>query len=282
MTTPDTPLPAQLARAEAFRALHAGPAGFVIPNPWNPGSARLLASLGFQALATTSAGHSFSLGRPDHGVDRDGLADHLRAICAATRLPVSADLGNGGGDDADSVASAITQAAQAGVVGGSIEDTRPRGRDPVYELAHSVDRVRAAVAAARALPFPFTLTARADNFFVGKPDLADTIARLQAYQEAGADVLFAPGLARREDIATVLREVDRPLNVLAGVPGMALTTAELWDMGVRRISVGALLARAAMGELLRAATELRDAGTTAFAAQAVSGADLTRSFRAAP
>lgn len=270
--------PTQSDKAHVFRKLHSAPNGFVIANPWDAGSARLLEELGFKALASTSAGFSFSRGRPDNSVARAPLLAHLADLAAATRLPVTADLENGFGHAPDEVAQTIQLAAEAGVVGGSIEDSNGNSADPLYARAFAAERIRAAAQAARALPFPFTLTARAENYFVGRPDLADTIARLQAYQEAGADVLFAPGLTRQEDIATVVREVDRPLNVLIGISGMTLSAGELVELGVCRISVGGSLARAAFGEFLRAATELRDHGTTSYGLNAVSGQHLNRLF----
>lgn len=271
-------MPSQSDKARIFQALHAARDGFVVPNPWDVGSARLLSHLGFKALATTSAGHAFSLGRPDNSVSRDLLLIHLAEIASATSLPVSADLENGFGDAPEEAARTIRLAAEAGVVGGSIEDSRGSPDDPLYAREFAAERIRAAAEAARSLPFPFTLTARAENYFVGRPDLADTIGRLQAYQEAGADVLFAPGLTRQEDIATLVRSVDRPVNVLVGLPGMELGVRELAQLGVRRVSVGGSLARAAFGELLRAATELRDHGTASYAKAAVSGQELNRRF----
>ena len=271
-------LPTQSDKAKAFRELHIAGDGFVVPNPWDVGSARLLAQLGFKALATTSAGHAFSLGRPDNSVPRDLLLMHLAEITAATDLPVSADLEYGFGHAPEEVAQTIRLAAEAGVVGGSIEDASGRLDAPLYAREFAAERIRAAAEAARSLPFPFTLTARAENYFVGRPDLADTIGRLQAYQEAGADVLFAPGLTSQEDIATVVRSVDRPVNVLVGLPGMVLGARELAQLGVRRVSVGGSLARAALGEFLRAATELRDHGTASYAKTAVSGTELNRLF----
>lgn len=272
-------IPSQSDKATAFRALHQAASSFVIPNPWDRGTARLLEILGFKALATTSAGFSFSRGQPDKSASRDLLLAHLRDIAGATLLPVSADLENGFADSPDQVAQTILLAAGTGIVGGSIEDASGRPDDPLYTRAFAAERIRAAAEAAKSLPFPFTLTARAENYFIGKPDLADTIARLQAYQEAGADVLFAPGLTRQEDIATVVRAVDRPVNVLMGLSGMSLSAQDLGELGVQRISVGGSLARAALGEFLRAATELRDSGTAHYAQQAVSGAHLNDLFR---
>jgi 2-methylisocitrate lyase-like PEP mutase family enzyme len=265
-----------LEKAQFFRALHERPRTFVIPNPWDAGSARLLAQLGFEALATTSAGYAYSLGLRDNQVGRDAMLDHIRAIAAATPLPVSADLENGYGDTPQQAAQTITLAAEAGAVGGSIEDATGNPDDPIYDLEHAVDRIRAAVEAARALPFPFTLTARAENFLHGRPDLADTIRRLQAYQEAGAGVLYAPGLRTRNEIAEVIRSVDRPVNVLAGVPG--LTVADLASLGVRRVSLGSALARTAYGAFLQAAAELRQTGTFDFLQHAIPYRDINSKF----
>ena len=259
----------QAEKGRAFRALHERADAFIIPNPWDIGTARLLAGLGFEALATTSAGYAFSAGRRDNAIGRDEMLAHVAAIASATDLPVSGDLENGYGDDPATVADTITRAAAAGLAGGSIEDLS--GRDgAVYELGHAVDRIRAAVEAARRLPFPFTLTARAENYLAGRPDLADTIARLQAYQEAGADVLYAPGLRSAEEIASVVRAVDRPVNVVMGLQGAQLSLAALSALGVKRVSVGSALSRAALGAFLRAAAEMREHGTFAFAEQAVS------------
>lgn len=268
----------QSTKAVRFQQLHQVEGCFVIPNPWDVGSTRLLTSLGFKALATTSAGLAITLGQPDKSVARDVLMAHLSALSSATDLPISADLEDGFGDTPQAVAQTIWLAAEAGVVGGSIEDASGHPNDPLYERAWATERIRAAAEAARSLPFPFMLTARADNHVLGRPDLADTIGRLQAYQEAGADVLYAPGLTRREDIATLLREVDRPVNVLIGVPGLTLDVATLADMGVRRVSVGGSLARAAYGEFMRAATQLRDQGTATYTQAALTGRELNRWF----
>lgn len=266
----------QAEKGLAFRALHERDEAFLIPNPWDVGTARLLETLGYEALATTSAGYAFSQGRKDNGVGRDSVIAHVTAISAASDLPVSADLENGFGDAPEMAAETIKLAA-AGIVGGSIEDATGRSGDPIYELAAAVERVAAAVEAARALPFTFTLTARAENYLNGRPDLKDTIKRLQAFQEAGADVLFAPGLTRREDIAAVLSSVDRPVNVIA-VTGMALSVAELSALGVRRVSVGSALSRAAFGAFLRGAKEMKEHGTFRFAEEAVSYRDLNAMF----
>ena len=269
----------QAAKGLAFRALHQREGAFIIPNPWDAGTARLLAHLGFEALATTSMGYAFSVGRRDNTIDRDETMAYASAIVSATELPVSADLENGYGDAPEVVAETIRIAANAGLVGGSIEDATGRADRPIYEFGHAVERVRASVAAARALPFTFTLTARAENYLHGRSDLKDTIQRLQAYQEAGADVLYAPGLATKEDIATVVRSVDRPVNVVMGLRGVQLSLAELEAIGVKRISVGSSLARAALGAFLRGAREMHDHGTFNFAAEAVNSREISEIFK---
>ncbi|MPY91163.1 MAG: isocitrate lyase/phosphoenolpyruvate mutase family protein [Luteitalea sp.] len=269
----------QADKGRTFRALHERHRAFIIPNPWDVGTARLLAHLGFEALATTSMGYAFSLGHLDNSLDRHETIAYAAAIASATELPVSADLENGFGDTPEAAAEAIRLAAATGVVGGSIEDATGRPDDPIYDRVHAVDRIRAAVAAARALPVDFTLTARAENYLHGRPDLADTIARLQAYQEAGADVLYAPGLVSREDIATVVRAVDRPVNVVMGLQGAQLSLSELSDIGVRRVSVGSALARTALGAFLRAAREMQEHGTFDFAKEAARPREISNIFR---
>jgi len=279
-TRPD--LAAQTARAERFQLLHTRPGAFVIPNPWDAGSAKMLSALGFEALATTSAGFAFSQGLPDAegAVTRDDTLTNVRAIVEATTLPVSADLENGFGDDPETCAETIRLAAHAGLVGGSIEDATGRAADRIYPFALSIDRVEAAVKAARALPFPFVLTARAENLISGRPDLADTIRRLQAFAEAGADVLYAPGLRSRDDIASVVKAVaPKPVNVIMGLSGARFSLAELEAIGVKRVSVGSALARAAYGAFLAASREIRERGTFAFADHAVPYADLNAMFR---
>ena len=268
----------QADKAQAFRALHQRAAAFIIPNPWDVGSARLLAHLGFEALATTSMGYAFSLGRRDNTLDREQVLAHARDISSATELPVSADLENGFGDSPAIAAETIKLAAAAGVIGGSIEDATGRADHPIYEIDQAVERVRAAVEAARSLSFPFTLTARAENYLHGRPDLKDTIRRLLAYQAAGADVLYAPGLATKDDIAAVVRAVDRPVNVVMGLKGVQLSLAELSALGVKRVSVGSALSRAALGAFLRAAREMREHGTFTFAAQAASSKEISDFF----
>jgi 2-methylisocitrate lyase-like PEP mutase family enzyme len=244
----------QEGKADAFRALHAGEP-FVIPNPWDAGSARALAALGFKALATTSSGFAFTLGRMDGGATLDEVVDHVRALDEATDLPVSVDLENGYGPEPEAAALAITRVAEAGAVGGSIEDYDPGGR--LYDHDHAVDRVAAAVEAARGLGFPLTLTARAENHIRGNPDLEDTIGRLRAFEQAGADVLYAPGLRTAAEIREVCEAVSKPVNVLA-LPGLSL--AEVVDAGAQRISVGGGLAWVAVSAMATAAAEIRDTG----------------------
>ena len=268
----------QSAKGLAFAALHARDAAFIIPNPWDIGTARLLATMGFEALATTSAGYAFSVGRPDNTISRDDTIAHAAAIAAATDLPVSADLENGFGDDPESVAETIRMAAAAGLVGGSIEDASGRTNCEPYEIALAAERILAAAEVVRGLPFRFMLTARAENFLVGRPDLSDTIKRLQAYQEAGADVLYAPGLQSADAIATVVRSVDRPVNVVMGLAGAQLALATLSALGVKRISVGSALARTALGAVLRAGREMRERGTFEFARDAVAYAEVNKMF----
>ncbi len=270
----------QAQKGSAFRSLHERDGAFIIPNPWDPGTARLLAHLGFEALATTSAGYAFSVGQRDNSVGRDRMMAHVGAIVSATDLPVSADLENGFGDDPETVAETIRLAAAAGLAGGSIEDATNRPEDPIYAHQLAVERVRAAATAARSLPFPFTLTARAENYLVGRPDLRDTIKRLQAYQEAGADVLYAPGLASQSDIASLVSSVDRPVNVLMGLRGLQMSLAALSEIGVKRVSVGSALSRAALGAFLRAAQEMRDHGSFTFADEAVSFREISAMFEA--
>jgi 2-methylisocitrate lyase-like PEP mutase family enzyme len=268
----------QYQRGVTFRDLHSGGDTFVIPNPWDAGSARVLTQAGFPALATTSAGLAFMLGLRD-GANLIGRADTLRnvrAVVEATDLPVSADLENGFADDPGGVAETIQLAAEAGVVGGSIEDATGRADDPIYPFAAAVERVAAAVEAARALPFPFTLTARAENFLYGRADLADTIRRLQAYEEAGADVLFAPGLPSLDAIRAVCGAVKRPVNVLAA-PSQSVRV--LRECGARRISLGSALPRAALTSVLRAAEEIRRDGTFTFATDALPYGEVNALMR---
>lgn len=268
----------QAEKAQQFRALHDRNTTFIIPNPWDAGTARLLEHLGFEAVATTSMGYAFSMGRRDNTLDREETLRNAAAIAAATALPVSADLENGFGDSPETVAETIRLAAETGIVGGSIEDATGNADDPIYDLQLAIERVQAAVAAVRALPFPFTLTARAENYLHGRPNLRDTITRLQAYQDAGADVLYAPNLPTREDIVAVVSSVDRPVNVVMGLRGVQLTLADLAEIGVRRISVGSALARTALASFLSAAREMRDHGTFTFAAHAANPAEISKIF----
>jgi len=249
-----TPSSSQAEKAQRFRDLHVGDP-FVIPNPWDAGSARVLEALGFQALASTSSGFAFTLGRLDGEATLDDVAEHAASLDRATGLPVSVDLENGYGDEPESAARAITRIAEAGAVGGSIEDYDGRGE--IYELGHAVERVAAAVEAARALDFPFTLTARAENLIRDRPDLDDTIERLQAFEAAGADVLYAPGLRTREEVRAVCEAVSKPVNVLAR---RDLSRAEIIEAGARRISVGGALTWAAVNAMAAAAEAVRDRG----------------------
>jgi 2-methylisocitrate lyase-like PEP mutase family enzyme len=241
-------------KAEVFAALHAGEP-FVIPNPWDAGSARVLEALGFKALATTSSGFAFTLGRLDGRTTLDEVCDHIAALDGATSLPVSADLENGYGREPEDAARAIERAAGAGAVGGSIEDYDPAGH--LYEPAHATERVAAAVEAARSLAFPFVLSARAENHIRGNPDLDDTIARLQSYERVGADVLYAPGLRSVEEIRAVCSAVSKPVNVLAA-PGLSF--AEIAGAGAQRVSVGGSLTWVAVRAMADAATAIRDRG----------------------
>jgi len=268
----------QAQKGQAFRALHHRDGAFIIPNPWDVGSARLLAHLGFEALATTSMGYAFSIGKPDGSLKREETLANAADLSRATDLPVSVDLEKGFGDAPEVAAETIRLAAATGAVGGSIEDATGHWDNPIFELQHAADRVRAAVEAARSLPFTFTLTARAENYLHGRPDLKDTIKRLQAFEEAGADVLYAPGLAAKEDIATVVRSVDRPVNAVMGLRGAQLSLAELSAIGVKRVSVGSSLARAALGALMRASREMLDHGTFTYAVEAANPRDITAIF----
>lgn len=270
---------AQTLRAQAFKALHERSGAFVIPNPWDAGSARMLASLGFEALATTSAGYAFSRARPDGGLTLEETLANVQAIVGASDLPVAVDLENGFADNPAECAKSIWRAAEVGAVGGSIEDATGREEGPIYCFEHALARIEAAVAAARSLPFPFTLTARAENFLHGNPDLDDTIRRLQAFAEAGADVLYAPGLRSPEDVLAVVRAVaPKPVNVLMS-GGLKLTVKDLSEMGVKRISVGSALALAAYGEFFRAAEEIRQSGTFGFTSRSMPFAQANQMFK---
>ena len=261
-------MPTQAEKAAVFEALHQRPETFVIGNPWDAGTARILDGLGFSALSTTSAGLAFTLGRRDGtaAVSREEALANARSIVEATTLPVAADLENGYGPTPEAVAETIRLAAEtAGLVGGSIEDASGNPEKPIYDFDHSVERIAAAVEATRALHFPFMLVARAENYLHGRKDLDDTIRRLQAYEAAGASVLYAPGITKAEDIRTLCASVSKPVNVLVGIKGAPqLSVKELGALGVRRISLGSGFSRAALTAFYRAAREVVDHGTFTF------------------
>lgn len=261
----------QAEKAKKFLALHKPGEPLLMPNPWDLGSARVLASLGFQALATTSSGAAMSLGRTDGSLTRGEALEHARAVAGFTDLPVSADLEQGFGDPPAEVARTVVLAMDTGLAGCSIEDY---SGSSLYDVGLAAERIAAAADVAHVGDVPFVLTARAENHIRGNPDLADTIARLQSYVEAGADVVYAPGLTRASDIRDLVGSVDRPVNVLA--MGGAPTVAELADLGVARISVGGAFAYAAIGALAEAAQELRDAGTYGYQRYSAIGRDATR------
>jgi 2-methylisocitrate lyase-like PEP mutase family enzyme len=267
----------QKEKALIFKALHERKEGFIIPNPWDCGTAKLLENIGFEALATTSAGLAFSLGRADSSrkLSLTDAMNNAKDIIMASDLPVSADLENGYIDSPDGVYNTIIKAGQIGLVGASIEDATGVKNDPIYDFDLSVERIRAAVEAKKTFDFPFTLTARAENFIYKRFDLKDTIFRLQAYQEAGADVLYAPSLPSLADISTVLKSIDKPLNVLICA---SFTVEDLRNIGVKRISLGSLFYRAALAEFIRSATEVKEKGTANFANKAVPYGDLMKIF----
>lgn len=264
----------QIEKANRFKALHAGPRPFVIANVWDEASARLLAGLGFSALATSSGACASALGRNDGEVSRDETLAHARAIVSATNLPVSADLEKGFGDAPEIVAETIRLAAAIGLAGGSIEDATGNKDKPLYDFDFAVERVAAAVEAARALPFSFTLTARTENFLRGNPDLDDTIRRLQAFEKAGADVLFAPGLPDLNAVRAVCAALSKPVNFMVGIKGKSFTVAELEAAGVKRISLATSLYRAAMTGLLDAAREVKEQGTFGFVERVMTTPEL--------
>jgi 2-methylisocitrate lyase-like PEP mutase family enzyme len=266
----------QQEKAARFQALHRGPGAFVIPNPWDGGSARLLAGLGFQALATSSGAAAGVLGRRDGRISRDEALAQVRIMVAATDLPVSADLEKGFGDEPAVVAETVRLAAQAGLVGCSIEDATGRKDDPLYEFSLAVQRVEAAAKAARSVGFAFTLTARSENFLRGNPDLDDTIRRLRAFADAGADVLFAPGLPELDAVRKVCNEVGKPVNFMVGIKGKSFSVGELGNAGVRRISLATSLYRAAMTGLLEAAREVKEHGTFGYLERSLPSAELAR------
>ena len=265
-------------RESAFRTMHQRDGAFVIPNPWDVGSARILAAMGFEALATTSAGMAFALGWQEGTVSREETLEHCHAIVDATALPVSADLEKGYGDSPDSVAGTILAAAQTGLAGGSIEDHSGDRSNPIFEFDLAVERIAAAVEASRSLTQDFVLTARSENFLWGRRDLDDTIKRLQAFSEVGADVLYAPGLHDIDSIRTLCAEVDKPVNVVMGMPGTSFTVEQLAVAGVKRISVGSAFARAAFGAFVTAAREVSEQGSFTFADSAIGFAELDAFF----
>ena len=269
----------QQERAERFRALHAAAGAFVIPNVWDGGSAAIMAGLGFQALATSSAACAATLGRLDGQITRAEALEHARQVIAASTLPVSADLENGFGASPEAAAQTIREAGEAGLAGGSIEDSSGDERAPIYEFAHAVERIAAAVEAARRLPFPFMLTARAENFIHGRADLDDTIRRLQAFERAGADVLFAPCLPDLAAVRAVCAAVRKPVNFMVGVPGASFSVAELTAAGVKRISLSTTLYRAAMTGLLAAGKEVKESGTFGYLDTIMRGAELGKYLR---
>lgn len=272
----------QASKALAFRALHTRSGAFLIPNPWDAGTAKILTHLGFEALATTSAGLAFALGRNDGAASREETLANARAIVQATHLPVSADLENGFGHSPDKVAETIQVAASAGLVGGSIEDASGDRDKPIYDLNLAAERISAAVEAACAQNIHFTLTARAENFLHGRPDLDDTIERLQAFEKAGADVLYAPGLPSLDAIREVCSAVSRPVNVVAGLSGPAFSLKQLEDAGVKRVSVGSSLSRLALAAVAGAAREMRNFGTFDFARDAFPSAEINKLMKENP
>ena len=266
----------QTKKAAKFQALHQRPGTFLVPNPWDAGSARVLAGLGFEALATSSGAAAATLGKRDGKLNRDEALAIARAIANATDLPVSADLENGFGDSPSQVAETVRMAAEAGLVGCSIEDSTGDKNRPLYELQHAAERIAAAVRAARMLSFHFTLTARAENFLRGHPDLDDTVKRLQAYEKAGADVLFAPALPDLAAVRAVCSAVSRPVNFMVGIRGKSFTVAQLVEAGVKRISFASSLYRAAITGLLEAASEAKQTGTFGYLEKTTTTAELNK------
>jgi 2-methylisocitrate lyase-like PEP mutase family enzyme len=266
------------AKAAAFRALHERSGAFIIPNPWDAGTARLLAALGFEALATTSLGLANMLGRPDASVSRAEVIENTRAIVEATPLPVNVDLENGFAHQPVEAAEAVRLAAEAGAAGGSIEDYTGDPKNPIYDFDLSVERVKAAVAVARAQPVPFLLTARAENLIRGRVDMADTIRRLQAYEAAGADVLYAPGLRNLAEVRQVVQAVKRPFNVVTGWLEPSITAAQLAEAGAKRISVGGALSRLALATFVGAAKAMKDQGSFAWMPQMLAIPEMLKLF----
>lgn len=254
----------QAEKAAAFEALHKAPGVFIIPNPWDSGSARLLAGIGYKALTTTSAGYARSIGYSDYNAGRAAVIEHIRLMAPSVDIPLAADLEDGFGPRPEDCAETIRQGAEAGLVGGSIEDFTGDRSNPIHSIAAAADRIRAASEAARKLPFKFMLCARAENYLHGRADLADTIARLQAYQEAGADVLFAPGLNTSDEVREVCRSIDRPFNIVRGPRKETLTVAQVGALGVKRISTGGMMHAVAASAMIGAAKEMLEQGTFEF------------------
>jgi 2-methylisocitrate lyase-like PEP mutase family enzyme len=254
----------QAQKAAEFEALHAAPGVFVIPNPWDPGSTRLLAGLGFKALTTTSAGYARSIGFPDYNAGRENVMAHIRAMAPMVDVPLAADLEDGFGPTPEDCAETIRQGAAAGLVGGSIEDFTGDRSNPIHPIEVAAERIRAAAEAARKLPFKFMLCARAENYLHGRADLGDTIKRMQAYQEAGADVLFAPGLNTSDEVREMCRSIDRPFNIVRGPRKEMLTVAQVGELGVKRISLGGMMHAVAASAMIGAAREIAESGTFGF------------------
>ena len=264
----------QAQKAADFEALHKAPGVFVIPNPWDAGSARMLAALGFKALTTTSAGYARSIGFPDYNAGRENVMAHIRAMAPMIDVPLAADLEDGFGPKPEDCAETIRQGAEAGLVGGSIEDFTGDRSNPIHSIEAAAERVRAAAEAAKKLPFKFMLCARAENYLNGRPDLADTIKRLQAYQEAGADVLFAPGLNTSDEVREVCRSIDRPFNIVRGPRRETLTVEQVGALGVKRISTGGMMHAVAMSAMIEAAKEMATAGTFGFTQRMQAAAEI--------
>jgi 2-methylisocitrate lyase-like PEP mutase family enzyme len=270
----------QREKSEAFVALHQANECFVMPNPWDKGSAFLLESMGFHALASTGAGYAFTQAKPDLATDAREMLNYFQDICSVTNVPISADMQQGFGDSPKEAAETIIEAARTGLVGGSLEDARGNTLADIYDIGLAKERIAAAAEAAKTLDFKFILTARAENYLYGNPNIHDTIKRLQAYQEAGADVLFAPGIQTVDDIKAVLSSIDKPMNLLMGFASSALTVTDVAALGVRRISVGGSLARTAFGALRKAGEELFTQGTFNFSKEAMPGKELNALFSA--